>query len=86
MQPTTVELQVAPRDVAPRGAAAIATIAAWALHLASLPFRPLAGRPHAARVAHDLNCLAARYQGSQPHQAAELRAAAQAYLAAAFAR
>jgi len=40
----------------------------------------------ATRVAHELNLLANRYQATQPREAAELRQAARAYLAAAMSR
>ncbi|MCW7538324.1 hypothetical protein OOT46_10780 [Aquabacterium sp. A7-Y] len=81
MTPTTITLQLARRNVAPRGADALAALCAGLARLVTLPVRALAQRPHATRVAHDLNSLADRYQASQPLEAAELRAAAQAYLA-----
>ena len=83
MTATTVEVQVATRDVAPRGAFIGAAIAGACKFIAAL-FS--SGRPHATRVAHELNTLATRYEATQPREAAELRRAARAYLAAAFAR
>ncbi|MCM5681865.1 hypothetical protein M8A51_20245 [Schlegelella sp. S2-27] len=84
MNATTVEVQVATRDVAPRGAAFLGAVFAGAIKFVSALF--YTGRPHATRVAHELNSLANRYQATQPREAAELRRAARAYLAAAFAR
>lgn len=84
MTATTVEVQAAIRGAAPRGAAFLGAAAAGAIKFIEALFR--SGRPHATRVAHELNTLANRYQATQPREAAELRRAARAYLAAAFAR
>ncbi|PPE68513.1 hypothetical protein IS481_17515 [Caldimonas thermodepolymerans] len=84
MNATTVEVQVATRDRAPRGATILGAAVARRLGVVARLF--LSGRPQATRVAHELNLLANRYQATQPREAAELRQAARAYLAAAMSR
>ena len=83
MNATQIEVHVATRDVTPRGAAFLGAAFAGAIKFVGKLFR---SRPHANRVAHELNMLANRYQATQPREAAELRQAARAYLAAALAR
>lgn len=84
MTATTAQMHADARVIATNGV--VARLVDTGRRLGTLLRQSIAQRPHATRVAHELNCLADRYQASQPFEAAELRAAAQAYLAAALAR